>query len=310
MQPSRSPMRILAWIICSFLTLSVLQPGTVTTAAAPVLPQPQAQTIPPTADEMPQTVPLSTETAEKTWNILLIGCDGTSTRERTRSDAMILCTLSGDTLVLTSFLRDLYVKIPGHGKNRINAAYAFGGADLLMQTLEENFGVSCDGAVEVDFSRFPEIIDLLGGVTIELRADEARIINRDTGSSLTEGAQLLNGQQALAYSRIRKLDTDGDFSRTQRQRTLLTALLEQYRNTSLLKVLSLLDDILPLLSTQMETATLLDFASSGFRALPRLQVHSRHIPEAGTYRCERIDGMDVLVADMDKTRELLASDIP
>ena len=87
-------------------------------------------------------------------NILLVGQDRLEGEGRTRSDSMILCTFNKRTreLTLTSFLRDLYVQIPGYGGNRINAAYAYGGMELLEQTLEQNFGVQVDGIVEVDFS--------------------------------------------------------------------------------------------------------------------------------------------------------------
>ena len=164
-------------------------------------------------------------------NILLIGQDRREDETRARSDSMILCTFhkSEKKLTMTSFLRDTYVKIPGYGQNRINVAYAAGGMPLLNKTLENNFGVHIDGNVEVDFHQFADIVDLLGGVEVDLRNDEAQWVNRETGSSLSEGTNLLNGQQALAYARIRKLDADGDFSRTNRQRKVITALLDAYR---------------------------------------------------------------------------------
>lgn len=122
-------------------------------------------------------------------NILLIGQDARDGDTQARSDSMILCSYNRktNTLTMTSFLRDLYVKIPGYGSNRINAAYSFGGTKLLKQTLEDNFGLYIDGCIEVDFSHFSEIIDHVGGVEIQLRRDEAQVINRETGSTLEEG---------------------------------------------------------------------------------------------------------------------------
>ena len=98
-------------------------------------------------------------------NILLVGQDKREGEQGNRSDSMILCTFNpgAGKLYMTSFLRDLYVPIPGHGRNRINAAYAFGGIKLLQRTLEENFDLEIDGCVEVDFGQFAEIIDALGG---------------------------------------------------------------------------------------------------------------------------------------------------
>ena len=122
-------------------------------------------------------------------NILLIGQDRREGEETARSDSMILCTSPRKTgdVTMTSFLRDLYVPIPGHRSNRINAAYSEGGTALLDDTLRENFGLHIDGNIEVDFSQFAQIIDLLGGVELELRKDEAAEINKETGSSPTAG---------------------------------------------------------------------------------------------------------------------------
>ena len=122
-------------------------------------------------------------------NILLIGQDRRPGEPRQRSDAMILCTLNLDrqTVTLTSFLRDMYVKIPGYADNKINAAYQIGGMALLDQTLEVNFGIHVDGNVEVDFSQFQRIVDLMGGVDIELTDAEARYINSSIGTALNPG---------------------------------------------------------------------------------------------------------------------------
>ena len=240
-------------------------------------------------------------------NILLIGQDRREDETRARSDSMILCTFhkSEKKLTMTSFLRDTYVKIPGYGQNRINVAYAAGGMSLLNKTLENNFGVHIDGNVEVDFYQFADIVDLLGGVEVDLRNDEAQWVNRETGSGLSEGTNLLNGQQALAYARIRKLDADGDFSRTNRQRKVITALLDAYRDTSLSSALSLLEQVLPLITTDMTDREILGYAVSLFPLLTGGEVVSQHIPAAGTYASRNIDGMAVLVADLEANRQVL-----
>ena len=239
-------------------------------------------------------------------NILLIGQD-LQEDDICRSDSMILCTFCPETttITLTSFLRDLYVPIPGKADNRINAAYASGGSDLLRKTLAETFGVYTDGVIEVDFSQFSGIIDILGGVTIDLRQDEAEVINRKTGSTLAQGRQLLSGEQALAYSRIRNLDGDGDFSRTARQRNVLTSLLDSYRNASILKVLSAVMDTLPLITTDLEKKEILLLATKLFPFLQDPTVVSQRLPADGTYTCQRIRGMEVLVADMETLRQQL-----
>lgn len=240
-------------------------------------------------------------------NILLIGQDRREGESRARSDSMILCSFNTRTkqLTLTSFLRDLYVEIPGYYNNRINAAYAAGGMSLLNSTLEKNFGVYVDGNVEVDFNQFADIVDLLGGVEIELRQDEANVINKGTGSSLSAGTQLLNGDQALAYARIRTLDGDGDFSRTNRQRKVINAMISAYKNSSLTTILSLLDDILPMITTDMTNAEIIGYATELFPMLSGATIVSQRIPADGTYSGRMISGMSVLVADMDAARQLL-----
>lgn len=233
-------------------------------------------------------------------NILLIGQDARDGDTQARSDSMILCSYNRktNTLTMTSFLRDLYVKIPGYGSNRINAAYSFGGTKLLKQTLEDNFGLYIDGCIEVDFSHFSEIIDHVGGVEIQLRRDEAQVINRETGSTLEEGLQKLDGSQALAYSRIRKLDSDGDFSRTNRQRKVVSALVDSFREIRVTDMTSVLNDLLPMLTTDLNPAEILLCALEVVPGLNDMETASQRIPADGTFSGRTIDGMAVLVADM------------
>lgn len=248
-----------------------------------------------------------TKKDRKTVNILLIGQDRRETDTVSRADSILLCSFHTDSgnLTMTSFLRDLYLPIPGRGSDRINAAYAYGGSSLLKQTLQENFDIPIDGCIEVDFSRFAQVIDTLGGVELQLRQDEARVINQATGSNLTEGLQLLNGEQTLAYSRIRNLDSDGDFSRTDRQRKVVSAIVGAYRDAGLPALLSLLRQILPMLSTDMTESRLLLLALEVFPMLPELELTSQSVPAPGTYRDETVNGMAVLKADMEAARKLL-----
>ena len=268
----------------------------------------QAETIPErTAVRRKKTyVPIAKEDA--IVNILLIGQDRRSGSKRARSDAMILCTFntSNQTLTLTSFLRDLWVQIPGYQDNKLNAAYVAGGMKLLDETLEHNFGIHIDGNVEVDFRQFVQIVDLLGGVEIELRADEARYLNRalDT-KDLTAGVQILNGKQALCYCRIRSLDQDADFSRTNRQRTMIDALVKKYRNAGITTMVSVLNDILPMITTDMTKKQLIGYAYQLMPMISSVKIVSQRIPADGTFTTPVIRNMSVLLADMDAARELL-----
>lgn len=241
-------------------------------------------------------------------NLLLIGQDRREGETASRSDSIVLCTIQKDALrmTMTSFLRDLYVPIPGHGSNRINAAYAFGGTELLQQTLSENFGIRIDGCFEVDFSQFSRLVDLRGGVAIDLRQDEAQLINADIpGSTLQEGKQLLNGEQALAYARIRKLDADGDFSRTDRQRKIISAFFDSCKDLRLPEILELVEQAIPMVSTDMKKAKVLSLTLELFPLLPEMEIISQKIPVEGTFTDQTIDGMAVLEADMDANRKYL-----
>jgi len=240
-------------------------------------------------------------------NILLIGQDAREGDTQARSDTMILCSYNKktNTLVMTSFLRDLYVEIPGHGSNRINAAYSFGGTKLLKQTMEHNFGLYIDGSIEVDFNHFSEIIDHLGGVELHLRQDEAKVINQQTGSNLSEGLQKLDGTQALTYSRIRKLDSDGDFSRTSRQRKVITALVDAFRAIRITEMTPLLNDLLPMITTDLNPGQILFCALEVVPNLSAMETDSQKIPADGTFTDKTIDGMAVLVADMAAQRQHL-----
>lgn len=252
------------------------------------------------------------ENDENIINILLIGQDARPGEGRSRSDSMILVTFNKEqkTITLTSFLRDLYVQIPGYINNKMNAAYPAGGMELLDKTLEVNFGVQVDGNVEVDFSHFADVIELLGGVEIELRNDEANYINMKLGqegisSSLSGGMQTLNGNQALWYSRIRYLDVDADFSRTNRQRKVINSLIDKFRDSKLTTLLGLLDELLPMITTDLSNSEIIGYATELFPMLADCTVVSQRVPADGEYKLATIRGMSCVVADMDAARALL-----
>ena len=239
-------------------------------------------------------------------NILLIGQDAGS-GSGARSDTMILCTFNKEdnTITLTSFLRDLYVKIPGYKNNRINAAYRFGGTQLLNETLYENFGVQVDGNIQVDFECFERIIDALGGITLELTAAEAAFVNKHVdGSELDEGEHLLTGRQALLHARNR-YDTDGDFSRTNRQRKLLSALLKQFKNVKLTEMLGVIQEIRPMITTDISGSDLSCYALTLFPMLSGAEIRTQAIPVEGGYSYRTIDGKSELVPDLQKNIQAL-----
>lgn len=238
---------------------------------------------------------------------LLVGYDQQEGTGAARSDTMILCRFDKQTeqLVLVSLLRDLYVTIPGYGENRLNAAYALGGIPLLEETIRQNFHVDVEGCIEVDFSRFSQIVDMLGGVELELRSDEAQLIAQETGTELKPGKQLLTGNQALSYARIRCLDADGDFSRTQRQRRVLEALWDAYKGCSFPRLIRIMGSLLPMIRTDLESGTLLKTALDVSPHLSGMKLCGYSIPAKDQCRDQVIDGMAVLTTDMEKTRSQL-----
>ena len=255
---------------------------------------------------------------EHITNILLIGQDRREGQGRQRSDAMILCTINrvDKTITLTSFMRDMYVKIPGYRANRINSSYSLGGMQLLDATLTENFGVQIDGNVEVDFDGFIEVIDMLGGVDIELNNSEANYLNRrgnwDVDDStagqwdLKSGMNHLTGEQALAYSRIRYVG-NGDFERTERQRTVLNTLFEKCKDLSVRELNALLQRLLPHLTTDMTNSEILGYTVNLFPMMSDLSIKMQRVPADGTFYDAYIDEMAVLKVDLEANREILAS---
>lgn len=243
-------------------------------------------------------------------NVLLIGQD-TRTAERGRSDSMILVTINKPkkTITLTSFMRDLYVPIPGYSANRINAAYAFGGTQLLDQTLADNFGIEVDGNVEVDFQQFSSIIDLLGGVEMELTGTEAWYINMVAeGDYVHEGTNLLDGKLALIYARDRT-DVGSDFGRTNRQRKILIQIMEKYRKSKLTTMLATLEQVLPMVSTDFTKSEIIGYAAEILPIFSKCEIVTQRIPVDDGYYDDIIAGMMVLVPNMEVNRQALVDSL-
>ncbi len=238
---------------------------------------------------------------DKLVNILVVGQDGREAVGRTRTDTMILLSFNPETneASMISFLRDLYVQIPGRSDNRLNAAYVFGGFSLLKNTFKANFDINIDGCFKIDFEGFEDVIDILGGVDIELTAAEAKII----GDGAHEGVSHLDGPHALMYARIRKLDSD--FGRTNRQRNIVTAVFNKVKKSSVSDLLKLVDVVLPYLSTDMSNSQIMRIAIKYAPALASLKISTHSIPAEGTYKDASIRGMAVLVPDLYKTKKLL-----
>lgn len=183
------------------------------------------------------------------YNILLIGSDRRDTSWYGNSDSMILLSIdeSKKTVHMTSFMRDLYVVIPNIGPRKLNSAYARGAGPLLVQTLEDNFKIDIHNYASVDFTSMSQIIDFVGGVDLELYQEEADYLNNSIGTNFSAGMVHMNGQQALAFSRIRYIGYY-DYERTSRQRRVLEQVVLKSRQLNLSQLNDLISKVLPLIS--------------------------------------------------------------
>ncbi len=247
---------------------------------------------------------------ENVVNILLLGQDRRGGKKNSLTDVMMLCSIDKEnkTLTMTSFLRDLYLKIPGHYRSdKLNVAYPVGGFEMIDATLEVNFGVKINGNVEVDFSQFAKIINLLGGVDIYLTGAEAAHMNSQ-GFSVHSGMNHLNGNEALMYSRIRKIDSD--FYRTNRQRNVVTAILNQFKNASKGQIIDTLTSVLSMITTDMTDAEIMSYALEFAPILKDLEIRSQHIPAEGTYYYGDVKDQNILdcifIKDFEANRKLVA----
>ncbi len=260
---------------------------------------------------------------EGVTNILLIGNDSRAGGGDGRSDAMILVSISNrtKTIYLTSLLRDIYVEIPGHESNRLNAAYAFGGPELLLETIKQNLDIEVNRYVQVNFQAFANLIDAVGGVELELTNEEVQLVNAylneynllenrpiDTDYLPTDASGLLhlNGPQALAYSRNRYIGSD--FGRTERQRKILEAVFHQLPASMLTNLDDLIDGILPNLTTNISRSECYTLSLDAPKLLTYELVQAS-IPIAGSYQSATIRKMAVLQVDFEKNREFIRTQI-
>lgn len=256
-------------------------------------------------------------------NILLIGNDSRENGEDGRSDAMILLSINSKSkkIYMTSLLRDIYVDIPGHDGNRLNAAYSFGGAELLMETIEQNFDIEVNRYVLVNFEAFANLVDAVGGVDLELSSDEVEYVNaylweynilteRPEGTDYMDtsisGNVHLNGPQALAYSRNRYIGTD--FGRTERQRKVLSAVIKKLPAAVITNPKELMDGLLPNLTTNLTQSECYQLSFLAAKLLSYEIVQSS-IPLNGTYKDANIRGMAVLEVDFEANKKYIQENI-
>ena len=254
-------------------------------------------------------------------NVLLIGTDSRDlSQERGRSDSMILASINKKTreLTLTSFLRDSYVYIDDeYGYGKLNAAYSYGGAGLLMDTIESNYGVRIDDYILISFAACANVIDAVGGVKLDLTDEEADAVNEILISEVNElmgddrnddlldcgGKQKLDGKQALSYSRIRYVG-NADFERASRQRTVMTQVLKKAA-VNPVAMARIFVTALPELSTNLSVGKSYGYTLRAPFLLIGYQLKTQQIPADDTFYGDDVDGESVLRVDCDANRQVL-----
>ncbi len=251
------------------------------------------------------------EATEDIFRILLIGVDSRDDNIKGRSDCMILFDINSKTkkIVMTSLLRDIYVDIPGYESNRLNAAYALGGPRLLTQTISNSFGIDVDKYVIINFWLVRDVVDALGGVEVDVTSEELEQINNNLNEQnkllgnqygtdhLAEsniGKIQLNGNQALAYARIRY--EGSDFSRTGRQREVVSAGIEKVKGLGILDIDNMLNQFLPRVTTNLTEKDVLNLLVLALKRKD-YSIESMAIPVSGTWEYATIRGRAVIKVD-------------
>lgn len=251
---------------------------------------------------------------QKVINVALFGLDRRSKEEKSRADSIMIANidLENKTINLISILRDTLVDIKGHGKEKLNHSYAYGGPELALETLSSNFDLNLKNYVSVDFFSLAKVIDLVGGVEIDLKDYEVNQINKNldeinnieklhNGTDYIEGMRTknLNGRQSVAYCRIRK-EGNGDYERTQRQRNVLKAIINKYENLDSSKKFEVNMEIMAQVSTNIPINDI-KYIQSKILNEKDYKINQYMIPIEGSFETKTINGMWVIDANIEES---------
>ena len=257
---------------------------------------------------------LEQEEEVEIMNILLVGSDIREHDDVGRSDTMILVSINKETkqVVATSFLRDTFVKIPIKNEfMKLNAAYAYGGIELLFETLKYNYGVNVDKYIAVDFLSFIDSIEIIGGIDIQVYEEELYWFNQYIHASnllvepperehsdyvdFADGSyQHLNGKQALAYARFRYVG-NGDFTRTDRQRRVVQSIFDKLKEMDVSTLVALLNQVIPHITTNLTDDECMEYLFM-LPELTKYQIVSWHIPDED-FKYMTVNGEEVVAID-------------
>ena len=249
---------------------------------------------------------VAAEETESGWeNILLLGGDSRSSNGYRLTDAMIILSVNRDEALvkMTSIMRDTWVEYPGLDKvGKINAANVYGGPELSIQTVNEYFGMDIEDYIIVNMEDLKQIVDLFGGVTVEITAAEKNQINASGGSVSKSGSVWLDGSEALAYSRIRSIDND--YNRVMRQQKVLIALAAKAQDMEVDDLMAIASDVFEIVNTSLEKDELEDLATA-LMIVEIEDIQQNRIPVDGTFDSGMFGGTWMIKADFARNQELL-----
>lgn len=251
------------------------------------------------------------------WNILLLGCDSYTKNTYSRSDSMIILSLNLETgaVKLTSLMRDTWIKVPGtkSSHRKLTELCAVGGPELTIQAINENFGMDIENYALISMAGIAEIIDIIGGLDLDVTEAERKALNKGLFdlSSLSGMEKLqesgenvhLNGNQATAYARIRKIDSD--YVRVERQRTVLLKMAEKIKNgASASTLLSIVNVLTEYVDTNLTFMQIMSIGMAGLN-MDLSNVEQLRLPADGTYDSGTFDGIWCIKPNFDKNKKIL-----
>ncbi len=250
------------------------------------------------------------------WHILLLGCDSYSQNNYSRSDSMIMLSLNPETneAKMTSFMRDTWIRVPGTDTYRkLTEVCAVGGPQLTMDTINANFSTQLTEYALVSMKGIANIIDLVGGLDLDITEKERKALNKglfdlsdySAMEKLEESGEKvhLNGNQATAYARIRKIDSD--FVRVERQQTVLTALANKImQDTNVGTLLAVATEMLQYVDTNLTFTQITQIAYMGMN-MDLSNVQTLRVPVDGTYKSGNFDGVYSIRADFDANKRAM-----
>ena len=240
------------------------------------------------------------------FNVLLIGTDSRDPNaEKGRSDTMMLVSFNQleNKATIISFMRDSLVEVPGYGLTKMGHSYAYGGAGLTINTINQTYDLDVQNYVTINFDNLENVINKIGGIEVPISAEEAALYNKRGKKYIYEGVNVLSGEDALMHARNRTLDSD--FGRTRRQRSVMNGIYRKVTsNKNPADLIALINYCLTQVKTNMEVDTIYDMATKVL-AIENLTVQQTSLPAAGTYTDGKYDGMSVLNVDIEANKAVL-----